>query len=197
MLSNTALIDFDDFDEVVEFTSDLSIESGKTSDLGDDLPGKDPSVGDVSVAMPVRRIAHKHHQETEISDNSYSVFGDSLKVLQNWEGIVTSVDEDSFFAAMRLTNNEDDRAEDAFEIDMDNVATGDRELVDVGAVFYLTVGLRKQKGMRPEKTSIVVFRRMPVWSRRDIQKAELAADDLWGKLQAGVSKQDTVVLEAN
>ena len=105
-----------------------------------------------------------------------------VTVLKNWEGIVTSVEDASFFAAMRETESEIDRAVDEFEIDIDNVDDSDRELVSEGAVFYLTVLTRHPKGEGLQKTTRIVFRRMPRWSSRDIERAEFAATDLWEKL---------------
>ncbi len=114
-----------------------------------------------------------------------------LEVLDNWEGVVTAVEGDSFFASMRRTNSKIKRAEDEFEINIDNVARGDRELVHVGAVFYLTVGTRHPHGEGPQKTTLIIFRRMPRWSSRDIARAEAASTELWEKLNHGAVTQTT------
>lgn len=105
-----------------------------------------------------------------------------LKILKNWEGIVTSVEDGSFFAAMRDTESEGERAQDEFEVDIDNVAESDRELVREGSVFYLTVLTRSPKGETPQKSTRIVFRRMPRWSSRDIERVKVAATELWEKL---------------
>lgn len=119
-----------------------------------------------------------------------------FEVLDNWEGVVTAVEGDSFFASMRRSNGKTERAEDEFEIDIDNVAMGDRDLVHVGAVFYLTVGIRRPRGEGPQKTTRVVFRRMPRWSSRDIKRAEAAATELWEKLHSRTAVQTTEPKEA-
>lgn len=112
-----------------------------------------------------------------------------LKVLKNWEGIVTSVENGSFFAAMRDTESESERAEDEFEIYIDNVDESDRELVQEGAVFYLTALIRYPKGEGPQKTTRIIFRRMPRWSPQDIGRAELAANNLWERLHPRPTEQ--------
>ena len=100
---------------------------------------------------------------------------ENFKVLRNWEGVVTSVEE---------------TCSDEIEIDIDNVADGDRDLVQEGAIFYLTVGIRYPRGEGPQKTTRVVFRRMPRWSSRDIERGEAAANSLWQKLHSGLIKQE-------
>lgn len=114
-----------------------------------------------------------------------------FEVLDNWEGVVKAVEGDFFFASMRHTNSEIERAEDEFEVHIDNVARGDRELVRIGAIFYLTVGIRHPRGEGPQKTTQLIFRRMPRWSSRDIARAEAAATELWEKLNPGAVTQTT------
>lgn len=114
---------------------------------------------------------------------------DRFQVLKNWEGVVTAIEEDLIFASVRQTNSESERAEDEFEMDIDNVPSGDRELVRVGAVFYLTVGIRRPPGEDSQKTTRVIFRRMPRWSAGDVARAEVAADELWKELHAGDGSQ--------
>ncbi|NNF95572.1 MAG: hypothetical protein HKM94_01435 [Halobacteria archaeon] len=108
-----------------------------------------------------------------------------FEVLDSWEGVVTEVERNCFFASMRRTNSKIERAEAEFEIDIDNVAKGDRELVQNGSVFYLTVGISYPRGQGPQKTTRLIFRRMPRWSSRDIARAEAAATELWEKLNPG------------
>ena len=114
---------------------------------------------------------------------------DRFEVLDNLEGVVTAVEGDSFFASMRHPSSKIERAEDEFEIYIDNVPEGDRDLVCVGAIFYLTIGIRRPRGESSQKTTQLVFRRMPRWSSRDIERAETATTDLWERLQNGLTTQ--------
>lgn len=99
-------------------------------------------------------------------------------VLKSWEGVVTSVGTETFFAAMRSLDDDKKRAETEFEVDLSEVLSGDRDLVREGAIFYLTVGISYPKGGIPGKTTRIVFRRMPRWSTQDIKRAEAATDKL-------------------
>ena len=112
---------------------------------------------------------------------------EDFEILGHWEGMVTIVEQRSFFAAMRSRDSEQELPDEQFEIDLDNVDEGDRELVREGAVFYLTVGIRRARGEGPAKTTRVVFRRMPRWSSRDIERAESEAEKLWLALNQDIS----------
>src|SRR4051794_23558883 len=98
-------------------------------------PGdKDQDVAAASVARPYNASSTSGAVETA---GTYA----SFRVLKNWEGVVTSVDGPTFTAEMKDTDApRGSRATDSFEIDLENVAEGDRDLVAEGSVFYLTLG---------------------------------------------------------
>ena len=104
--------------------------------------------------------------------------GEYFRPIKNWEGVVESVAENTFVASMREVDNADDRGDEQFEIDHDDVDPGDRELVVPGGIFYFTVGYTIQRGGTRIKGTQIVFRRMPRWSKRDIQRANARADRL-------------------
>jgi hypothetical protein len=101
-----------------------------------------------------------------------------FKPLRNWEGVVETLSEKTFTATMRDTENKDDRGEEQFEIDIEDVDEGDRDLVVPGGIFYFTVGYRIRRGGTRIKGTEIVFRRMPRWSKKDIQRAKERADKL-------------------
>lgn len=105
-----------------------------------------------------------------------------FEVVRNWEGVVTAVDHSVFYGAVRDTSDIVQVPEDELEIEFDSVAEGDRDLVREGAVFYFTVGNRRVRGGSREISTRIVFRRMPRWSLRDIERAESATTDLYEKL---------------
>lgn len=112
-----------------------------------------------------------------------------FRILKNWEGVVTTVNEDTFHAVMRETTSRDSRAEDSFEIDIDSVPSGDRELLTEGAVFYLTLGVETPLGQGPQKTTRLFFRRMPKWSPRDIERAKTDTRELYRQLRSVYEEQ--------
>ncbi len=98
-----------------------------------------------------------------------------FKPIKNWEGVVESVLAKSFIATMRDTDNPADRGEEQFEIDLEDVDPGDRDLALPGGIFYFTVGYRIRRGGTRIKGTQIVFRRMPLWSKNDIQRANVRA----------------------
>jgi len=101
-----------------------------------------------------------------------------LDIHQSWEGWVTLVGENYFKANVKdLTNTENPLEE--VEMDIEEIFPTDKNLVEEGAVFYWYIGYRDslKKGQR-ERFSIIRFRRLPGWSKADIDKAELFANEL-------------------
>jgi hypothetical protein len=90
---------------------------------------------------------------------------------------VLEVQGDEFVALTRdLTDPS--FAEEQVTLPTDDVPTADRELFEVGAVFYWTIGYRETASGTRERVSTMRFRRLPAWSRRDLQRVDEAADEL-------------------
>lgn len=101
---------------------------------------------------------------------------DKSVVLQDWEGVVETVGNESFTARLRdLTINERDPSEIA-EFPVEDVSDDDRELLDVGAVFYVTVGRLIRSNGRQERFGRIVFRRLPGWTSSTLRRAEKRAE---------------------
>lgn len=184
-LDSTAIVipeDDEQLDERLPVIVDHSVSSASLPDVDSDTSS--------SVALGKR--VRSRVRIIQPDPSSLHQQPERFQTIKNWEGVVTSVEGDSFFASMRLTNSKSERAEDEFEIDIDNVARGDRDLVREGAIFYLTVGIRRPRGEGPQKTTRIIFRRMPRWSSRDIERGEAAATELWEKLRPGLVTQGSV-----
>lgn len=110
------------------------------------------------------------------------------KILQNWEGVVVGVSESAFQAHMRSTLSPSSSVE-YVDIDLDNVSHGDIGLVRDGAKFYLTVLSVTPPGEGPQKTTRVVFRRIPRMRAEAIADAEQEAAELWALLRPGYEAQ--------
>ena len=93
------------------------------------------------------------------------------EVLQDWEGVVERVEEDIFVARLRdMTANEVYPGEIA-ELPVRDVSEDDRELLQVGAVFYMTVGYYVWASGRRERFGRIVFRRLPGWTAAALERA--------------------------
>jgi hypothetical protein len=95
---------------------------------------------------------------------------------QKWEGYVLAVQDDSFLA--RLVDLTSGEIDEEAEFLLDDVPTSDRDLVDVGAVFYWGIGyLDKVDGQRLRSSSIR-FRRLPAWTTEELEAARRKAEEL-------------------
>jgi len=94
----------------------------------------------------------------------------TLQPLQSWEGVVLEVRDTTF--SVRLVDLTGDRPEEEMELEKEELSDFDLELLEPGAIFYWTVGYRRQlpSGARA-RVSLIRFRRLPAWSRSELASA--------------------------
>ena len=93
------------------------------------------------------------------------------EVLQDWEGVVESIQDDIFIVRLRdMTANEVYPGEIA-ELPVRDISEDDLELLQVGAVFYMTVGYHVWASGRRERFGRIVFRRLPGWTASTLERA--------------------------
>ncbi len=109
------------------------------------------------------------------SSNNYSFIS-----LQKWEGVVTDVNEDSFFA--RLTDLTQGGSEEVIEFYLDDVPSDDKSLIGIGAIFYWNIGYETIRG-QDRKVSLIKFRRLPKWSKKKMQNMQKKGKELMSKIQ--------------
>jgi hypothetical protein len=98
----------------------------------------------------------------------------------SWEGVVLEVLEGSFIA--RLVDRDDPSQSEEAEIL--NTAVSDQsdiELIVPGAIFFWSIG-RRIEGRRSEQVSLIQFRRLPVWSKKEIQQSKQEASEIMNEL---------------
>jgi hypothetical protein len=101
-----------------------------------------------------------------------------VTVLQQWEGVVTEVCTDTFFAELDdLTDT--CRPVDIVELSLNEIAMEDRELVREGACFYWSIGYETSPGGTIRRISEIRMKRVPKWSRRSLEKLEREAESLF------------------
>lgn len=101
-----------------------------------------------------------------------------VRVLQQWEGVVTDVTNDSFFADLQDLSDSSQPLE-VVEIPLEEVPEDDRPLLVEGAVFYWSIGHETSAGGQLRRMSEIRLRRMPRWTKRDIQKVTKRAEELF------------------
>lgn len=106
----------------------------------------------------------------------------SFSVLQEWEGYVVSITSENFTARLvDLTRNCSIEAEEA-DFPLDDLEDADRSRICPGAIFRWTIGYRRSPGGTKFRQSSIVFRDMPIWTKKEIEKNRLDAAEWASKL---------------
>jgi len=98
----------------------------------------------------------------------------------SWEGMVMKVLDDSFIARLIDINNPSQQE----EAEILNTSVSDEEdlkLIKPGSIFFWSIG-RHVKGRRSEQFSLIQFRRLPVWTKKEKELATEKAAKLKDEL---------------
>ncbi len=98
--------------------------------------------------------------------------------LQEWEGYVEEIGEDYVVASLVDTTAGESVSKEKAEVPLSEISEGDRDLVRVGAVFRWVIGYRKLESGQKERSSQIVFRRLPQWTAVEVRRAHSDAADL-------------------
>ena len=109
--------------------------------------------------------------------------------LQIWEGRVLNVSPEKNSMDVLLSAQMSSMPDHTGEIDLQWVSEQDIDLVKPGAVFYLTLFKRTKRGT-VENSQELRFRRVPNWTRRQLQQVQKEADKLLSNVKRGVSLHD-------
>jgi hypothetical protein len=167
----------DQYDEFV-FPKELQSNSGNVP------------LGDTSEAGEVNVVSSGVEAQTAGSDLERTVPLMSIRrspprprprehfsVLLKWEGTVLSVSDKEFTAVMRdLTDSS--LPDEEVTLLVDEVPEADRSLLIPGGVFYWSLGYKVSLSGSRERVSALRFRRLPVWTARDIAAVRRQAETL-------------------
>lgn len=95
--------------------------------------------------------------------------------LQEWEGYVQNVSDNEFTASLFDITNKRDIEDEEADFSIDDLTEDDKKLLKPGAVFRWLIGYRSIGGTK-ERSSKIVFRRLPQWTDSDFEAAEKKAD---------------------
>ena len=126
----------------------------------------DSSLGDPQTG-PVVNLPYVHHHIPQSGPKTHFL------TLQAWEGVVTAVEADSF--TVKLVDLMSDMPDEEADIDFEDVSKDERALVTIGAIFLLYVGYATSEGGQRSRTTILRFRRLPVWTETELASAKKAA----------------------
>ena len=97
--------------------------------------------------------------------------------LQRWEGVVLDVGQETFTARL-ADRTSPSREEEEVEIPLDEVSRSDLNLLSPGAIFYWSIGYLDRPSGQRLRESVIRFRRLPAWSRHELDVARRRAKEL-------------------
>jgi len=99
-----------------------------------------------------------------------------FKVLQQWEGVVSEVADDTMWADLYDLTDQSNPLE-VVEIPLEEIDPADQPLLRPGSVFYWCIGYDDTSGGR-RRVSEIRVRRTPEWSQHAIDSMKTKALDL-------------------
>ena len=98
--------------------------------------------------------------------------------MQEWEGFVTYCDDSIFTAKMCDVKDGNGVPTDEVEFQLNELPPEDRSRIELGAIVRWAIGLERHPDDRRQRVSRVHLRRLPVFTKADLKRAESEADFL-------------------
>ena len=143
-----------------------------------------PQVADVAMVtsdpLPGQGVGTRIIQPVEFRKPKYHQNRGAFTTLQRWEGNVIEIGAETFTA--RLSDKTAARADEDGEFSLEEVSPADRALLQPGAVFYWSVGYLDHRNGQRTRESLIRFRRLPAWNKRELvearQRAQKALEEI-------------------
>ena len=94
--------------------------------------------------------------------------------LKKWRGVVLKTYKDCFLC--RLVDQDGNSPDEEAEILLTEISDEDLQLIDIGAVFYWSIGYQINPSGTRTRSSIIRFRRLPVWRSEELSEAQKKAE---------------------
>jgi hypothetical protein len=109
--------------------------------------------------------------------------------VEKFEGFVTELGQDSFFA--RLVSRKGEAPDQEVEIGMDQVSAEDRSKMSLGALFDVSIGHDDLPDGGRRRISFLAFRQSEAWSPAEIESAKREANNLRQSINRGPGEPST------
>lgn len=96
---------------------------------------------------------------------------------QEWEGVVIDVDDNSFNARLIDVSVPCDDEEIA-SFPINTIKAEQINQLQPGAIFRWSIGYKRDSSGTKEKESIIVFRRLPMWTKKEIEESDAHVEKL-------------------
>jgi hypothetical protein len=111
-----------------------------------------------------------------------------FETLQQFEGIVTSVDSDSVWADLHDLTNPSSALE-VVEIPLKEFSIADRQLLTSGSAFYWIIGYDTSPAGTIRRTSEIRVRRTAKWSNRKVESLKSKAREMLSSITNAKDEQ--------
>ena len=112
------------------------------------------------------------------------------EVIAEWDGYVEEISDNSFVARMKGLKGDGVAGKDEeAEIPISDVDARDLGLLVVGAFFRLTIAYESKKIGGKRRFTTVQFRRLPAYTKREIEAAEQETDEIINGFQLERGRQ--------
>ncbi len=103
--------------------------------------------------------------------------------LQEWEGYVVDVSEETFTARLIDLTSSDEQEEEEADFPVAELSDSDQQMLRPGAIFRWAIGYRRTRGGTKERISRIILRRLPAWTARELKENRRKAEELAAILQ--------------
>lgn len=194
------LIDVADYDETVETQFDFAAgeestlkrlaqsvvnraratEMARDPDSANAGSGRDRKIFSKSIQESVSAVARAKHLLSPSSMNSPRAKKQAITFapIQEWEGYVVEVKQDHMVAHLVDLTAGKNRPSSTVDIPLDELSPRDIERLRPGKVFRWAIGYLRKPGGTRMRSSEIVFRDLPQWSKTELAEARKAANEM-------------------
>ena len=98
--------------------------------------------------------------------------------MQEWEGYVIAIDEDSFTARLVDITAGETRATETATIPLTEISKTDADRMEIGTYFRWVIGYRRDATGTKRRVSVIVFRDLPVMTKARLRRATAWAEKI-------------------
>ena len=100
-----------------------------------------------------------------------------FKLLQFWEGHINKIYGDIVTVTIK---DKTDRSnpDEQLDLSINEFPPEDIKMLNIGAIFYWSIGYSDQPGIPRERVSRIRFQRLPVWTSYELNRAENRAREI-------------------
>lgn len=120
----------------------------------------------------------------------------TFSALQEWEGVVVAITPDHIVASLVDLTAGKSRATEEAQIPLNEINEQDLPKLVVGRAFRWAIGYQRIKTGTKKRSSNIVFRDLPQWTKRDFVEAHADAARLMRFLGSDQSRAEGTVADS-